>query len=246
MNRRTLLLAGLATLPATVLPRSIRAQRRPRRRQASTKPTARRQGGGLTASHVRTRVITRTFTSNVPMTIPGTAVPIPGPASVYPSIVQVRGLTHGRIVKVRATLIGLSHTSPDNLDIMLVAPGNVGVILMSDAGGGTDATNLTVIFDQDAPGRLPDPLVSGAFQPLNNPINLDDFPAPAPQGVTGHSLTRFNNRNPNGSWQLFVFDDFVGDSGSLAGWSLTIQARVRVPHRHRRRARQRPAHRGGR
>jgi subtilisin-like proprotein convertase family protein len=246
MNRRTLLLTGLVLLPAAALPGSADAQPRTRRRQQAGPKPAARQGGRLTASHVRTRIVTRTFTSNVPMTIPGTTVPIPGPASVYPSSIQVRGLTHGRIVKVRATLIGLSHTSPDNLDIMLVAPGNVGVVLMSDAGGGTDATNLTVIFDQDAPGRLPDPLVSGAFQPLNNPFSPDDFPAPAPQGVTGHSLTRFNNRNPNGTWQLFVFDDFVGDSGSLAGWSLTIQARVRVPHRHRRRARQRPARRGGR
>jgi hypothetical protein len=229
MNRRALILAGFVTLPAAVLSQSTGAQRwrAPRRRQ-----------GGLTASRVRTRVVTRTFTSVVSITIPNTPA---APASPYPSTIQVGGFNQGRILKVQATLIGLSHTRPLNLDILLVGPGNKGVILMSDVGEFEPITGITLTFDQDAPGVPIAPLTSGVFQPLNDGSPLDGFPAPAPS-VTGHSLTVFNNRNPNGAWKLFVFEDFGGsDGGSLGGWALRIRARERVPRQ--RRQRQRPARR---
>ncbi len=249
MNRRELVLAGLASLPAVTLAITpVGAQRRrasrrqqaghattpARRHQASAKPPRHRRGGGLTASHIRTRILTRSFTSNVPMSIPATGS-ASGPASPYPSSIQVGGFNQGRILKVRATLIGLSHSVPQEVDVLLVAPGNIGVILMSDAGSSLDVTNITLVFDQDGLGTLPTPLVSGVYQPANYFAAPDPLPPPAPAGVTGHSLTRLNNRNPNGAWQLFVFDEVSGDSGSLAGWSLTIQARVPVRHRHRRR-----------
>jgi hypothetical protein len=155
----------------------------------------------------------------------------------YPSTIRVSGFKQGRIQKVRVGLLGLSHTNVNDLDIMLVAPGNTGIMLMSDAGSSVPVTNLTLILDQDAPGPLPDPLTSGVFQPANYQIAFDPMPGPAPAGVSGHSLTRLTNRDPNGLWQLFVADDLSFDGGTLAGWSLTIQARVQVPHRHRRRRR---------
>ena len=233
MNRRALILAGLVALPASTLVLPVSAQRRPRLQQSAR----RRKGGGLTASHSKTRVITRTFTSSVPITIPAGAPGVTeGPASPYPSTLQVRGFNQGRILKVKATLIGLSHAEPGNLDVMLVSPGNRGVILMSDVSE-DPVTGLTLIFDQDAPGRLPDPIISGAFQPTNLEDFLEPFPAPAPGGVTGHSLTHFNNTNPNGTWRLFIVDDEGPDTGTLGGWSLTIQARIRVRHRHPRRGR---------
>jgi subtilisin-like proprotein convertase family protein len=245
MNRRDLILAGLASLPVatvfSIAPVGAQRRRTPRHRQASLAKPARRRGGGLTANHVRTRILTRSFTSNVPIAIPGTGTAA-GPASPYPSTIQVGGFNRGRILKVRATLIGLSHAFPQEVDILLVAPGNVGVMLMSDAGSSLDVTNITLVFDQDALGTLPTPLVSGVYQPSNYFTAPDPLPPPAPAGVTGHSLTRFNNRNPNGPWQLFVFDEVSGDTGSLAGWSLTIQARVPVRHRHRRR----PSRKAGR
>jgi subtilisin-like proprotein convertase family protein len=238
MNRRTVLLTGLATLSAARFSQA-HAQRRPasRDRLARGATTARRRpSGGLTANHARTRVVTRTFRSNAPLTIPGvgTGSGNGDPASLYPSTIQVGGFRQGRILKVQVSLIGFSHTVPDDVDVLLVAPGNVGVVVMSDTPtAGTAVAGINLTFDQDAPHRLPGPLVSGTFQPLNNGEDLDRFPAPALQGVSGHSLTAFNNRTPNGPWQLFMVDDRVTDTGSLAGWSLTIRARIRVPHRHR-------------
>ena len=255
MNRRALILAGLAALPAAAVlsPASAKPRRTARRqRGAGAKPAggrksraARQSTGGLTASNARTRIVTRTFTSNVPLTIPsGAPGTTQGPATPYPSTLQVSGFAQGRILNVQATLLGLSHTDPDDLDIMLVSPGTVGVILLSDAGTSTAVTGITLTFDQNASSRPPDDLVSGTFQPANLGSNLPDtFPAPAPAGVTGHSLARFNNTNPNGPWSLYVVDDSTTNTGSLGGWSLTIRAKVRVPHRHRRRASQRSARR---
>lgn len=238
MNRRALILAGLAALPASALTWPASAQRRPTRRRPAAR---RRQTGGLTASHLRTRIITRTFTSTVPLTIPmGAPGVTQGPARPFPSTLGVSGLKRGRILKVRVALLGLSHADPSDLDIMLVAPGNtVGVILMSDANTNNDVSGITLVFDQDATVRLPDVPVSGTFQPANLDEALDPFPAPAPSGVTGHSLTRFNNRDPNGIWRLYVVDDTGSDSGVLGGWSLTIRAKIQVPHRHRPRRRAR-------
>ena len=57
------------------------------------------------------------------------------------------------------------------------------------------------------------------------------FPGLAPV-PTGNSLlvTVLNGQNPNGAWQLFIVDDFNGDTGSLGGgWALQITAEVDAP-----------------
>jgi hypothetical protein len=192
--------------------------------------------------------VTRTFRSSVAMTIPNSPKgDMQVPASVYPSTIHVSGFTQGRILKVRPSLLGFSHTQPTDVDFLLVAPGNVGVKFVSDAGYIDDVTGITLTFDNDAPGVPPDALVSGVFQPSNFGEADDPMPPPAPAGFTGHSLARFNNRNPNGLWRLYVVDDFPSsDTGSLAGWAVTIQARVRVPHQHRRGGALRPTRRANR
>lgn len=128
MNRRALVLASLAALPASTLTWPASAQRRPLRLW----PSARRQrNGGLTASHVRTRIVTGGFASYVPITIPAPD----GPASPYPFTIPVSGFSQGRILKVRVGLFGFGHDAPDDVDIMVAEPGNTGgAILLSDIG----------------------------------------------------------------------------------------------------------------
>jgi hypothetical protein len=253
MNRRILIRATLAVLPAAALSWPVSAQPWAARQQASgvnpaalgrplaTRPPrvgAQGKRGGLTASQARTRIVNRTFTSAAPITVPpDSAVSVP-----YPSTIQVGGFHQGRILKARVSLLGFSHDIPDDLEIMVVSPGNVGVILMSDAGGFFPVSALTLTFDQDAPQRVPDNIGSGTFQPTNLRNAIDSFPPPAPGGVTGHSLNVFNNRNPNGFWRLFIVDSRPElGAGLLAGWALHL--RVREPVRHRqgkkRRARRR-------
>ena len=77
---------------------------------------------------------TGTFGNPSPINIPSDPSNVPTPASIYGSGATVRDLT-GPISNVRVTLNTLTHTAPEDLDILLVSPSGTAVILMSDAGG---------------------------------------------------------------------------------------------------------------
>jgi subtilisin-like proprotein convertase family protein len=163
-----------------------------------------------------------TITNATPIVIPsGAPGTTTGPASPYPSTINVAGLG-GTVTKVTVTLNGLSHTFPDDLDILLVGPGGQSVILMSDAGGALDVTNVNLTFD-DTGAMLPDgaQIISGFFKPTNFGAG-DTFPAPAPAGPYGATLSVLNGTAPNGTYSLYVFDDLGGDVGSLLGFTLRI------------------------
>ena len=147
-----------------------------------------------------------------------------GAASPYPSPLTISGHTGVIISSVTVTLNNLSHTFPDDVDILLVGPGGQDAILMSDVGGSTPASGITLTLDDAAGSNIPDagPLVSGTFKPTNSGVG-DAFPAPAPAPSGGSALSVFNGTNPNGIWKLYISDDSGGDSGSLAGgWCLNI------------------------
>jgi subtilisin-like proprotein convertase family protein len=151
------------------------------------------------------------------------SIPNSGAATPYPSAINVSGVT-GPVTKVTATLHSLTHTFPGDIDVLLVGPGGQKVILMSDVGGGTDVTNVTLTFEDGAPPASLSALVSGTFAPTNSGTG-DTFPAPAPAAPYGALLSAFNGVNPNGTWQLFVVDDAGGDLGSFGGgWSLKFTA----------------------
>lgn len=149
------------------------------------------------------------------------AIPDAGPAAPYPSTIQVSGLT-ASVFRVRVVLTNLAHTFPDDLDLLLVGPGGQTVLLLSDAGGEFAVTNLTLTFDADATGRLPNstPLTAGAWLPSDHEVAADAFPPSAPPAPYGTNLAVFQGTNPNGLWSLFVVDDATKDAGSLGAWSL--------------------------
>ncbi|HEY0461926.1 MAG TPA: proprotein convertase P-domain-containing protein [Pyrinomonadaceae bacterium] len=149
-----------------------------------------------------------------------------GTANPYPSDIQISGLA-GLITGVTVNLENFSHTSPDDVDILLVAPNGRRIVLLSDAGGATGANNLSMTFSDSAGSFLPDesPLVSGIFKPTNYDAT-DTFPSPAPQegAVSGAALGAFYGSNPNGTWSLYVVDDNGGNAGTIAGgWNMDIQ-----------------------
>jgi subtilisin-like proprotein convertase family protein len=162
-----------------------------------------------------------TFTGGA-LTIPASGAPF-GVADPYPSTVSVSGLA-GPVTKVTATVSGLSHTFPDDIDVLLVGPGGQRVILMSDVGGALDLVGVTLTFDDAAPAGLPDAgqVVSGTFRPTNFGTEVDPFEARAPAPPYGAALADFNGTNPNGTWSLFIVDDLSDDNGALTGWSITI------------------------
>jgi subtilisin-like proprotein convertase family protein len=120
---------------------------------------------------------------------------------------------------------------PIDVDILLRGPTGANLIVMSDAGGTSPSSNVTLTLDDSAAIDLPSgsPMPTGTYRPKNyadaaNGGNNDNFPAPAPAPSANTSLgAAFNNTNPNGTWSLYVIDDASGDIGSIAGgWTLNI------------------------
>lgn len=148
-------------------------------------------------------------------------------ATPYPSTINVSGVT-GTVTKVTVFLDNFSHTFPSDVDILLVGPGGQRLQLMSDVGGGTDAVNADLTFD-DTAAPIGATVVTGTFRPTN--IGTGDiFPPPGPAGpFTDSPLSIFNGVNPNGTWSLFVVDDVGTDAGSISGgWHLNITTEVPV------------------
>ncbi|MCW3009233.1 MAG: hypothetical protein JWP17_3859 [Solirubrobacterales bacterium] len=158
------------------------------------------------------------FSSTAPITIPATGTA--GVSAPYPSTIAVTGQT-GAVTSVTATLTGLAHTYPADIDVLLVGPSGQNVVLLADTGGSTDITNVNLTFDSSALNTVPSPIVSGTFRPTNG--GTFDGTAPAPAGPYGASLAIFNGTVANGSWSLYVFDDNGGDVGRInGGWSLNV------------------------
>ena len=132
-----------------------------------------------------------------------------GPATPYPANCVVSGLP-GTITDVNLTLTGVSHTFPDDIDMLLVGPGGQNAIVMSDAGGSIDTVDVNLTLDDEAAAPLPDlgTLASGSFRPANySDAGGDGYPPPAPTPSGNVNLSTFDGTAPNGTWRLFVVDD---------------------------------------
>lgn len=173
------------------------------------------------------------FTNAAPITINSTATP-PTPATPYPSNIAVSGVT-GSVSKVTLRLNGYSHTFPDDVDMMLVAPGGEKIIFNSDTCGTATITNLNLTFDDAAAAIIPDngTCTTGSTYRPSNVGTGDPFSAPAPAPVypddsaapagTATFASKFAGIAPNGTWSLYIVDDADGDAGSISGgWTLTI------------------------
>ncbi len=125
----------------------------------------------------------------------------------------------------------MNHAYPDDVDVLLVAPNGQGAVLMSDAGGGVRAQGVDLTFDDSASAALPDegPIVSGQYRLSNYEGAGDDFTELAPTGPFAASLGDLSGVDPNGTWSLYVVDDFFLDGGDIAnGWSLSLETSVPV------------------
>ena len=170
------------------------------------------------------------------------AIPIPlVGAPNTPAQINVSGL-QGTATDVNVRLTGISHTFPDDLDVILQSPSGKAALIMSDVGSAvssrtTDkasypADGITLTLDDQGPRSLSDtnPLVSGIFKPTNvtdsqEGLNEGDFPGPSNVNFPT-ALTSFNGESPNGTWKLWLDDDALGSKdigGKLyGGWGLDI------------------------
>lgn len=170
------------------------------------------------------------------------AIPIPlAGAPATPATVNVSG-RQGTITDVNLRLTGISHTFPDDLDVILQSPSGKAALVMSDVGSAVSsrATNktsypadgITLTLDDQAVRSLSDsdPLVSGIFKPTNI-IDPDEGTtegdAPGPSGTSFPSaLSSFNGESANGTWKLWVDDDSLSARDTAGkvygGWGLDI------------------------
>jgi subtilisin-like proprotein convertase family protein len=155
------------------------------------------------------------------------------PAAPYPSEIPVSGLV-GPISDVNVTLFKVGHTNPDDLDVLLVSPSGDKVMLMSDACGEDDIEDFTWTFNQQAPRAMSDDSADcgeSVYRPTDYPGTGQESPtesmfSPAPPRPYGISLASFNNKSPNGTWKLYVQDDFAlpASPGDMElGWALGIE-----------------------
>lgn len=157
-----------------------------------------------------------------------------GPGNPYPSVISTVGVP-GTVADVNVTLSGLSHTCMSDLRFLLVGPGGQSSLLLDTAGGYCDPeiTNGVITLDDQAPSGYPcNASPSGAFKPTSAPVTPDgdcveddnNFPAPAPSAPYPVALSTFNGAPAEGTWSLYAFDQYSGDTGILSSWSLDLTA----------------------
>ena len=150
------------------------------------------------------------------------AIPALGSGTPYPSTIEVSGLD-GIISKVTVKLTGFTHTYPADVCALVTGPSGPSVMLMGSAGGGSDASNLALAFDDEAAATLTTgPLADGSYRPTD--LSGDRLlPAPAPGRPFAGELAAFNGALANGAWRLFVCDLSDADSGMItSGWRLEL------------------------
>lgn len=147
-------------------------------------------------------------------------------AQPYASVLNVSG-AKGIISRLTLTLHGFTHTNPDAVDLLLVAPDGTSSVVLSDAGGAADINGITLVLDESAASPVPDFATygSGTYRPVNWGSSADRWPAPAampPHGTAG--LLPFRGLDPNGGWKLFAVNDVDGSEGTVSGgWSLSFE-----------------------
>ncbi|MGZ4973543.1 MAG: hypothetical protein ACXWDN_12350, partial [Limisphaerales bacterium] len=154
------------------------------------------------------------FTNGVGVTIPSS-----GPASPYPSTITISNVP-GVVSKAVLKLSKVTHTFPNDVNVLLVSPTGQSVIAMAHCGGAHSMTNVDITLDDAAATYLSAAqIASGTYKPsAYSPI--PSFPAFS--GTPSTTLSALNGSTANGTWSLYVLDDAAGNSGSIGGWSLTL------------------------
>jgi hypothetical protein len=181
--------------------------------------------GATRPADAATRVVTKTFSSAQPITMPSV-----GTATPYPAEKNSNFSVRRKIVDVNLTLKNFNHQFSDDADVMLSYRG-LNRTVFSDVGGNNPANNITIKLDDEATNLLPDETAptGGTFKPANFAnFGADIFPSPAPAQSGLVRLSGFDGKRADGTWRLWVTDDAFGGTPSefTGGWSVTIKAKV--------------------
>jgi subtilisin-like proprotein convertase family protein len=168
----------------------------------------------------------QTYSNTAPITINDG-----GPANPFPSAINVTGATTS-ITTMTITINGLSHTWPDDVDMVVVSPSGVGFAFLSDVGSGTDVNNVTYTISDAAAAPFTNTVnASGTYRPTDffvDAYGTIPFPVqnPAPAGSATFASV-FGGLNANGQWRLYILDDVFTDVGTVSGgWSINFAVPV--------------------
>jgi subtilisin-like proprotein convertase family protein len=162
--------------------------------------------------------------SLIPAGAPGSTI---GAAATYPITFDLSAMPAGVKawdIRLSATL---SHTFPDDLNLVLQAPNGNTVLLMSNAGGSGDLVNVPLTFSDAAASSLPDAtqIASGTYKPSAFGV-LVAAPGVAPAPPYGATLGSLTGQDARGVWKLWIYDDAGGDTGTISAASLTINTEL--------------------
>jgi len=170
-----------------------------------------------------------TFTNSTPFSLSlantsAIIIPNSSPATPYPSQIAVSA-TNLVVGQVTVALQGFTHTFPHDVNVLLTSPSGQQTVLMSHVGGPYSVTNLTLAFNNTSTNSLSGASLALATNSPNHPTliaPLVSYPSISGQ-PSNTNLSVFNGGNPNGLWSLYVYDDALGNSGSIAnGWILGL------------------------
>ena len=127
-----------------------------------------------------------------------------GDLAVATSTVSVPDVGHATDINVT---LDLSHSLTSDLEVTLVSPDGTRILLAGGVGAGADFTGT--VFDDEAgtdiaAGASP---FTGSFRPAE-------------------ALSGFDTLSVEGDWTLEINDTKLGDTGTLNGWTLTIEREI--------------------
>jgi subtilisin-like proprotein convertase family protein len=177
------------------------------------------------------------YPSTVEVESEHTAVAVPGsgssgPAQHYPIEFDMTGVSPTSLVDDVVVALAFGHTRPDDLRVVLQSPSGTAVVLMMNAGGGTDvSSNTRISFRDSAPGLVPNagPIVNNtAYRPGSQYLGGVGLPVPppGPAGPLESSFAAFADEPIAGTWRLWVSDHFAGETGTIDKVELRITPRV--------------------
>lgn len=155
------------------------------------------------------------FKSSFSQTFSGLGGLIPDDGNSVSFSINVQGLNPSSIDSLyglESVKINILHTYDADLEIALISPDGTQVML-SYANGGDGDNYWNTTFTDFAETSI----LNGA------PPYSDSF---RPQELLGNMNS---GQDGNGTWQLYIYDMYNGDAGSLLGWNLTFSNHPCLP-----------------
>jgi subtilisin-like proprotein convertase family protein len=152
------------------------------------------------------------------------SIPFVGPG-VFSSSIDVFNDTDFPITSVVVTLQGLSHTWIGDLTATLTSPNGTQHTLFARVGrltsGPGDSSNLGGDYTFADGGADLWAAAAGVLGSVSIPAGTFHTTSSGSSAATSMNAA-FAGQNGNGTWTLTITDGTANDSGSIAGWQLTI------------------------